>query len=118
MPIYEYRCSACDETNEVWAKISDPPPRECPSCGEADTMRKLISLSSFQLRGSGWYADGYGKGAKPKKPDNGDQAGTSTDGASAKKAPGGDATSTSDTGSSSSSKIDAKGSAPSAASPG
>jgi len=68
MPIYEYRCETCSHKIEVWAKVSDPPP-ECPRCG-AVAMSKLVSLSSFRLKGGGWYAQGYG-GSKGRNGGNG-----------------------------------------------
>jgi predicted nucleic acid-binding Zn ribbon protein len=39
--------------------ISDEPLKRCPSCGTKVT--KLISLSAFHLKGSGWYATDYAK---------------------------------------------------------
>ena len=61
MPIYEYRCSGCEHQFEVWQKIADPPVKVCPKC-HARKVEKLISLSSFQLKGTGWYATDYGHG--------------------------------------------------------
>ncbi len=61
MPIYEYECQDCGAIEEVVQKISDKPLVTCRSC--SGTLRKMISQSSFHLRGGGWYADGYGKGA-------------------------------------------------------
>ncbi|MDR3155082.1 MAG: zinc ribbon domain-containing protein [Deltaproteobacteria bacterium] len=59
MPIYEYECAQCGRIIEATQRISDPPLTECPECrGE---LHKLISLSSFQLKGSGWYATDYSK---------------------------------------------------------
>ena len=60
MPIYEYRCSRCEHEFEVWQKMSDPPVKVCPKC-HAHKVEKLVSLSSFQLKGSGWYATDYGR---------------------------------------------------------
>ncbi len=57
MPIYEYECDHCDKTFEVRQSIHDAPLNVCPDCGHA--VRKLISASSFLLKGGGWYADGY-----------------------------------------------------------
>ncbi len=57
MPIYEYQCEACGNIVENWQKISDPPLEECEACG--GRMRKLISQSSFHLKGSGWYVTDY-----------------------------------------------------------
>jgi len=68
MPIYEYRCSRCEHEFEVWQKMSDPPVKVCPKC-HAHKVEKLVSLSSFQLKGSGWYATDYGKaGSRGKSP--------------------------------------------------
>lgn len=57
MPIYEYQCESCKDVIEKWQSLSDKPLTTCPSCSGA--MKKLISMSSFQLKGGGWYADGY-----------------------------------------------------------
>jgi putative FmdB family regulatory protein len=61
MPIYEYRCSRCAHEFEVWQKMSDPPVKICPKC-HAHKVEKLISVTSFQLKGTGWYATDYGRG--------------------------------------------------------
>lgn len=68
MPIYEYQCENCGETSEVLQKFSDAPLSQCPGCG--GQMHKLMSMNSFQLKGSGWYVTDYaGKNgqAAPKK---------------------------------------------------
>ena len=75
MPIYEYACSACGHELEVRQKFSDDPLTHCPKC-DAEELQRLVSNSSFALKGSGWYADGYG----PKK------SGAKTDGGSSDKA--------------------------------
>lgn len=59
MPIYEYGCDACGHRFERWQKISEKPADRCESCGGTD-VRKLISATSFTLKGSGWYATDYG----------------------------------------------------------
>ena len=57
MPIYEYECKSCENVFEVQQRMTDDPLEACPECkGE---VKKLISASSFQLKGGGWYADGY-----------------------------------------------------------
>ena len=58
MPIYEYRCPECGHQFEQMMRISDAPP-PCPRCGTAE-VRKLISQTSFVLKGGGWYSDHYG----------------------------------------------------------
>lgn len=57
MPTYEYRCAACDRVTEVEMPLSAPEARSCYVCGAP--MERLISKTSFQLRGEGWYRDGY-----------------------------------------------------------
>lgn len=71
MPMYEYRCEACEHDLEAIQKFSDPELTDCPSCG-APKLKRQLSQSSFALKGGGWYADGYGpksKGAADAKPD-------------------------------------------------
>src|SRR5262252_5442864 len=63
MPIYEYQCGACGHRFEEWQKMSDPPVRTCPKC-KAKKVEKLISQTSFTLKGGGWYSDLYA-GPKP-----------------------------------------------------
>jgi putative FmdB family regulatory protein len=58
VPIYEYLCEGCGRISEVMQKISDPPPRTCPECGSRK-IAKLVSRTSFQLKGGGWYSDLY-----------------------------------------------------------
>ena len=54
MPIYEYHCASCGADLEKIQKFSDPVLTDCPSCGKA-SLKKLVSASSFRLKGSGWY---------------------------------------------------------------
>ncbi len=58
MPIYEYRCERCQHVFEQMVRMSDPNP-PCPEC-TAQEVRKLVSASSFVLKGGGWYKDHYG----------------------------------------------------------
>jgi len=59
MPIYEYRCSKCGKTFEALQAISAEPIGKCIYCrGKA---RKIVSLSSFHFKGSGWYLTDYKK---------------------------------------------------------
>lgn len=57
MPFYEYECTKCHHHTEVLQKISDPPVTKCEKC--KGKMKKLISHSSFHLKGSGWYVTDY-----------------------------------------------------------
>ncbi|HYB98243.1 MAG TPA: zinc ribbon domain-containing protein [Candidatus Limnocylindrales bacterium] len=58
MPIYEYACPKCGEF-EFTQSIKDSPLARCPKCRSKVT--KLISSAAFQLKGGGWYSDGYQK---------------------------------------------------------
>ena len=71
MPIYEYRCDACGNEFEVMQRIADRPIRKCEICGRLKAKR-IISHTSFILRGSGWYVTDY-KGKTPSN--NGHKAG-------------------------------------------
>ena len=64
MPVYEYECSGCRKIFEIQQRIADAPVSVCPDCG--GSVRKLISMSSFQLKGGGWYTDGYSGTASGK----------------------------------------------------
>jgi len=66
MPIYEYRCEACGEINEVFQKFSDPPPKKCQFC-EKEVLTKMISHSSFVLKGGGWFSEEYCHSCKDKE---------------------------------------------------
>jgi putative FmdB family regulatory protein len=74
MPIYEYKCKGCDLEFEVMQRFSDEPIKKCEQCG--GDVEKLISLSSFHLKGGGWYATEYGnkKNNKDKKEGGGKDA--------------------------------------------
>ena len=63
MPIYEYKCSKCGEIFEAFQKIDDQPLSQCKFC--LGKVEKLISHSSFQLKGSGWYLTDYAKKSQP-----------------------------------------------------
>jgi putative FmdB family regulatory protein len=66
VPIYEYQCTGCGCKIEAMQRITDEPLQTCPSC--KGQLRRLISLSSFQLKGNGWYATDYkDKDKKAKK---------------------------------------------------
>ena len=60
MPIYEYRCEHCGVFEEM-QRITDPPLARCPTCKRK--VRRLISSTSFQLKGTGWYATDYARSA-------------------------------------------------------
>jgi putative FmdB family regulatory protein len=73
MPIYEYECTKCGNVEEAVQKFSDAPLTTCRQC--SGQLHKLISQSSFHLKGSGWYVTDYASNrsgntsAKPQKED-------------------------------------------------
>ncbi|HYD47764.1 MAG TPA: zinc ribbon domain-containing protein [Terriglobales bacterium] len=75
MPIYEYDCPQCGHF-ELIRKFSDPPLKKCPTCKKA--VKKLMSNTSFQLKGSGWYVTDYAK-----KSSGGGNSGSSGSGSTA-----------------------------------
>tara|TARA_R100000808_G_C2090993_1_gene111421 strand:- start:300 stop:488 length:189 start_codon:yes stop_codon:yes gene_type:complete len=58
MPIYEYECSKCEHKIEILQDIKEDALTECPVC-EEEGLKKLISNSSFRLKGTGWYETDY-----------------------------------------------------------
>jgi len=64
MPIYEYRCQECQQTFEEWQKDFAERKVPCPVCG--GKAERLISSSSFVLKGGGWYSDAYSKPSSAK----------------------------------------------------
>lgn len=58
MPIYEYACGGCGDEFEVEQRITDAPLKTCPAC-RSRKIKRLISQTSFVLKGGGWYADLY-----------------------------------------------------------
>lgn len=76
MPIYEYQCQKCG-TFETTQRITEKPLAKCPTC--KGKVRKLISNTSFQLKGTGWYITDY---ARKGKSDDGKSDSSKSDGAS------------------------------------
>ncbi len=63
MPIYEYKCKECDHRLEKIQKMSDDPLTDCPEC-EKPALAKVVSASSFKLKGTGWYETDFKGGSK------------------------------------------------------
>ncbi|HVN39971.1 MAG TPA: zinc ribbon domain-containing protein [Myxococcota bacterium] len=66
MPVYEYACEKCGHEFEASQRITDEPIKVCPKC-RARRVKRLISQTSFVLKGSGWYSDLYSSKGKDKK---------------------------------------------------
>jgi putative FmdB family regulatory protein len=91
MPIYEYQCEKCG-TFEVSQRITEKPLGKCPTC--KGKVKKLISNTSFQLKGTGWYITDYarkgqngdaktGNGSKPSSESKSESSSASNDKSSA-----------------------------------
>ncbi|HVN90712.1 MAG TPA: zinc ribbon domain-containing protein [Candidatus Binataceae bacterium] len=61
MPIYEYKCDKCG-VFEVTQRITENALKKCPTC--KSKVERIISNTSFVLKGSGWYITDYGRGGK------------------------------------------------------
>ncbi len=55
MPIYEFECP----NGTITEKLVRMKTKEimCPKCPQK--AKKIISACTFELKGGGWYADGY-----------------------------------------------------------
>lgn len=71
MPIYGYVCEKCGARIEVIQKVGDAPRKRCQKC--RGKLEKIVSRTSFQLKGGGWYLTDYSRKAaavsadKPEK---------------------------------------------------
>ena len=88
MPVYEYECTQCGEVEEVIQKFSEKPLTKCRHC--AGKLQKLISQSTFHLKGTGWYVTDYshksqGSSAPRKAKDKASTSKTDKSAKSAKK---------------------------------
>src|ERR687895_368000 len=64
MPIYEYQCESCSRRFEVMQRMTEPLLATCEQCG--GHVRRLISQTSFVLKGSGWYVTDYPSESRKK----------------------------------------------------
>lgn len=60
MPVYEFQCK-CGHITEALVRM-DTQTVECPHC--QDKAKKIMSACRFELKGGGWYADGYSSSKK------------------------------------------------------
>lgn len=76
MPLYEYQCTACGKIEEAIQKFSDAPLTRCRHC--SGKLNKLISQSSFHLKGTGWYVTDYSKKSTPTAKSKNSESTTAT----------------------------------------
>ncbi len=62
MPIYEYKCNECEHVFEDWQSGFEEKEQECPLC--KGKSHRIMSNTSFVLKGTGWYVTDYA-GQKP-----------------------------------------------------
>jgi putative FmdB family regulatory protein len=55
MPVYAYKCRACDSEFEVKQKFSDDPITDCQLCGTHESVHRVIQPAGIVFKGSGWY---------------------------------------------------------------
>jgi len=84
MPIYEYKCTECDHRLEKLQRMSDDPLKDCPQC-EQSSLTKLVSASSFKLKGTGWYETDFKNKKKTDKTGVSDGKSKTTDSAKVSK---------------------------------
>ena len=61
MPIYEYKCDLCNGLWEEIQKFSDDPLTVCTNCEKEGGVHKLVSKTSFVLKGEGWSKEEQNK---------------------------------------------------------
>lgn len=81
MPTYEYQCEKCGHEWEREQRISEAPIKSCPKC-KAQKARRLISATSFVLKGGGWYSDLYSSSGSKKKSEPGASESAASSGSS------------------------------------
>jgi len=87
MPIYQYKCTECNELVEALQRMSDPLLTDCPACG-ASALVKQLTAAAFKLKGTGWYetdfktsgskTDKATQASEPKQADSSKTANSST----------------------------------------
>lgn len=59
MPIYNFKCIECSKNFEVFQKnVTEKIKYKCPICASSN-VDKIISQTSFILKGEGWANDKY-----------------------------------------------------------
>ncbi len=87
MPIYAYKCSACNHAQDVLQKMSDPVLTVCPECKQ-NTYEKQVTAAGFQLKGSGWYVTDFrNNGSGKSGGSSASESSTSASGGSSTAAP-------------------------------
>ena len=72
MPTYDYQCTSCGHTFEVFQSMSDDRKKRCPKC-RCKANRLISGGAGILFKGSGFYttdyrSDGYKSAAKADNP--------------------------------------------------
>ncbi|MFV0423870.1 FmdB family zinc ribbon protein [Oleidesulfovibrio sp.] len=81
MPIYEYKCDDCQQIFEEWQRNFEAQAKTCPVCG--GNAERIMSNTSFMLKGGGWYATEYGN----RTADGGDSGASASDSSASSSSP-------------------------------
>ena len=59
MPTYNYECSNCDHTFELFQQMSENPKRKCRKCGKMKLVRLIGPGACVIFKGTGFYETDY-----------------------------------------------------------
>lgn len=59
MPTYDYECSSCGHTYELFQSITAAPQKKCPSCKKNTAKRLIGTGGGIIFKGSGFYQTDY-----------------------------------------------------------
>jgi len=93
MPIYEYKCDKCG-VFEVTQRITENALKKCPTC--KSKVERIISNTSFVLKGRGWYITDYARSGNAKSAGGESSSDASSDSSKTSSAPSSDSSSSSD----------------------
>ena len=69
MPTYDYKCTECGHSFELFQAMSAKPQRACPECGKPGLVRLIGTGAGIIFKGAGFYETDYkrrsGNGTKP-----------------------------------------------------
>ena len=62
MPTYDYECTNCGHSFDIFQNMSDDPLKECPACEQSALKRLIGGGAGIIFKGSGFYVnDSRGK---------------------------------------------------------
>jgi len=59
MPHYDYLCSSCHHSFELFQQMSEKEKRKCPSCGKLKLQRLIGPGAGVIFKGKGFYSKDY-----------------------------------------------------------